>query len=319
MRQRTTKFRALLLVALAALAAWCISPPRAWSGGQGTVIGPNPAPSPAELNALIARAVENQHKDDRTIEEFERIEHVSAHNTGENFSGPADHTERVVPSGTGIMRLRLAENGVNVSGDKYRSEIQIAVNALNIAIHPNDRYRADLLKFERRRRDRADLVESAQRAFRLQWAGRESRPDPTAPGGTRVLAKILLDPDPGYKPISMFASTFTHVRGALWVDESAAQFARLDIDISSDINFVAGIAGKVNHGGHLTMEQSEVAPGIWFPTLLAYDVDGRKFFSPFTIHERTELSRYRRIGPPSQSIELFRAELDSLTAGVAAH
>ncbi len=317
MRNGTTKFRALLAAALAALAAWCALPPRAWSGGQGAVMEANPVPSPAELEALIARAVENQHLDDRALEEFERIEHVSAHNTGENSAGPADHTERVVPSGTGIMRLRLAENGVKVSDDRYRGELRIAVNALNIAIHPNDRYRAELVKFERRRRDRTDLVDSAQHAFRLQWAGRESRPDPAAPGGMRVLAKILLDPDPGYKPISMFASTLAHVRGALWVDESAGQFARFDVEISSDITFVAGIAGKVYHGGRLTMEQSEAAPGIWFPTLLTYDVDGRKFLFPFTVHERTEFSHYRRIGPPTQSIEIFRAELDSLMAGTA--
>jgi len=51
------------------------------------------------------------------------------------------------------------------------------------------------------------------------------------------------------------------------------------------------------------MEQSEVAPGIWLPTLYTYDVDGRKFLLGFGVHERTDVSHYRHVGPPSQSIE----------------
>ena len=62
------------------------------------------------------------------------------------------------------------------------------------------------------------------------------------------------------------------------------------------------------------MEQSEVAPGVWLPTLLTYDVDGRKFLFGFGIHERTEITNYRRIGPPSQAIEILRNELNNLSA-----
>jgi hypothetical protein len=66
------------------------------------------------------------------------------------------------------------------------------------------------------------------------------------------------------------------------------------------------------------MEQSEVAPGVWLPTLYTYDVDGRKFLFGFSIHERTEASRYRRVGPPAQEIEVIRAELNNLSAKTGA-
>ena len=61
------------------------------------------------------------------------------------------------------------------------------------------------------------------------------------------------------------------------------------------------------------MEQSEVAPGIWLPAFYAYDVDGRKFMFGFSLHERTEATRYRHVGPPGQSIEIIRSELNTLT------
>jgi len=95
--------------------------------------------------------------------------------------------------------------------------------------------------------------------------------------------------------------------------------ARVEGDIISDISFGGGIAGKIYRGGHFVMEQSEVAPGVWLPTLFTYDVDGRKFLFGFGIHERTEISRYRHLGPPSQSIEIIRAELNNLAAGTPAH
>ena len=64
-------------VCLAALAPWVGSPSaRAMPSGQGAIITGNPAPSPDQIHSLILRAIENQHRDDQALEEFERIEHV---------------------------------------------------------------------------------------------------------------------------------------------------------------------------------------------------------------------------------------------------
>src|SRR5258708_20789033 len=98
------------------------------------------------------------------------------------------------------------------------------------------------------------------------------------------------------------------------MDESQAQMVRLEAQITSDITFGGGIVGKVYNGGHFVMEHSEVAPGVWLPTLYTYDVDGRRFLLGFGMHERTEVTHYRHLGPPSQAIELIRGELNNLTA-----
>jgi hypothetical protein len=287
---------------------------RALAGGQGAVITGNPAPSPEQIHSLIMRAMENQHRDDRALEEFERIERVITHKAG---SGEilTDLTERIVPSGTGNTKLKMSENGVAVSPELYRAELEFAVNTLELAMHPNDRYKEDLAKFEKRRHDHAELEDTAEKAFRLTWTGRETRSDSAGP---RTLMKFLLEPDPDYKPINRFAAIFQHVRATLWVDEAQAQFARLEADIATDIPFAGGVAGKVYHGGHVVMVQEEVAPGIWLPTLYNYEVDGRKFVFAFSIHERTEITHYRRVGPPPQAIEIVRNELNNLTAATPA-
>jgi hypothetical protein len=282
----------------------------ALAGGQGAIITGNPAPTPEQIHSLLARALENQHRDDRALEEFERIERAIARK-GENTEVVSDITERIVPSPTGNIKLKMTENGVAVPPETYRSELEFAVNALGLVMHPNDRYKEDLAKRDRRRRDHAELVDTTIHAFRVTWAGRETRADSS---GTRTLLKFLLEPDPDYKPINRFAVIFQHIHATLWVDEAQAQFARLEADIATDIPFAGGVAGKVYHGGHVLMVQEEVAPDIWLPTLYNYEVDGRKFLFAFSIHERTEVTRYRRVGPPAQAIEIVRNELNNLTA-----
>ncbi len=309
---RTCKHIAALLALLAGLG---LSPtgiaaddlPKA----QDATISGNPAPSAEQIQSLIDRMIANQHKDDRAINEFERVERLITRNSGENSDIASDHTERILPSGTGVMKLQVEQTGVPYSQDLHRQQLQYAVSALDLYLNPNDRMRQSVAKFEKRKRDRADLLDAASKAFRVTWAGRETR-------GSQTFAKLLLDPDPNYKANSHFATTFEHIRAVLWVDESQAQMARLEGDIASDIVFVGGIAGKVYRGGHFVMEQSEVAPGVWLPTLYTYDVDGRKFLFGFSIHERTEVSRYRHVGPPAQEIEVIRAELNNLSAKTAA-
>jgi hypothetical protein len=293
------------VLALALYAAAQSSSPAPAS--QTPTVSANPAPTPEQLHSLIARAVQNQHHNDRAIEEFDRVEHVVSRKLGENSEVLVDRTDRIVPSGTGIMRLQMAQGGTPVSPELRRHQLQFAVTALELAIHPNDRYNQDMVRFEKRRRDRAELVDEAFKAFRITWAGRETR-------GGQTLAKILLNPDPTYKPTSRVAATFEHVRATLWVEESQAQMVRLEADIASDIAFGGGIIGKVYHGGHFVMEQSEVSPGIWLPTLRTYDVDGRKFLFGFGLHDRIEVTRYRHVGQPAQSIEIIRNELNELMA-----
>ena len=265
-----------------------------------------------QIASLLARLAENQHHNDRALEEFERVERVISRKDGESSEAVSEHTDRVLPSGTGIMRLAMTQGGSPVSPQVYRRELQGAIDSLELAIHPNDRYRQDMVKFEKRRRDRAELVDAAAKAFRVTWAGRETR-------DSRTLTKLLFTPDPNYKAPNRATSFFEHVRATLWVDESAAQLVRAEAEITSDISFGGGIIARVYHGGHLSLEQSEVAPDIWLPSLNVYDVDGRKFLFGFGVHERTEITKYRRVGAPAEAIELLRSELSSLVAGTAAN
>jgi hypothetical protein len=58
-----------------------------------------------------------------------------------------------------------------------------------------------------------------------------------------------------------------------------------------------------------------VQPGLWLPSFTQYDFDGRKFFSGFSIHERTFYSNYRYIGPPKEALDTIRKELGLVELG----
>ena len=280
-------------------------PERALAAGQaqGAIIAGNPAPTPEQIRALIDRTVQNQHANDHALEEIERVEQIVTRRA-ENAEILSDRTLRIVPFGTGTLKLPMAENGVASSPEDFRHQLEYAVSILDQTMHPDDRSRQDLAKFQRRTRERSELVDTSAKAFRMIWAGRETRHG-------RTLAKLLLEPDPNFKPPTRIAVIFQHVRATLWLDETEAQIARIEGEIASDVYFSGGIVGKIDQGGHFMMEQEEAAPGVWLPTLLNYNLDGRKFLFGFGIHERTEISRYRRIGPPSQAIEIIRNELSN--------
>jgi len=67
---------------LALLGAAVAADPR--PGGQDPTIPANRAPTPEQIRSLIVRMVENQHRNDRAMVEYERIEHVVLHKDGEN-------------------------------------------------------------------------------------------------------------------------------------------------------------------------------------------------------------------------------------------
>jgi hypothetical protein len=61
-----------------------------------------------------------------------------------------------------------------------------------------------------------------------------------------------------------------------------------------------------------------MAPGLWLPSFTQYDFDGRKFFSSFSVHEKTFYSAYKRIGPPAEAIPQIQSEIAQLDAAKSA-
>ena len=229
---------------LAVLTQWLAAPSaRPRPRPQDTIITGNLPPTAEQVRSLSARTVENQHRNDRAMEEFERVERVVTHKPGENSDKISDRTDRILPSRTGIMKLQVAENGspspryfigMSCSMPSARSiwpSIPMSVITRTLS---NSKSGARSGRFGG----------TAVKAFRITWAGRETR-------GSRTLDEFLLDLTRTISPsIASRLRSNTSTLRFEWT-ESQAQFARVEGDIASDITFGGGIAGKIYHGGTL--------------------------------------------------------------------
>jgi hypothetical protein len=292
-------FVSLLTIAILAAATFS-APPRGVAQDQTL--------TPAEVQQLSARVIANQHHNDQMLDQYERIEHTIIRKPGTNPPVIQQETlARVLPTGTGIMRLPLAAPGKPANSAAYRAQLVYLANVLNMVAHPDAGEQQTLERYQKRQKDRADMVSNVGSAFRFSWLGREMRDG-------KLLIKLQMDPSPSFHPTSPTAQVLTHVRAVVWVDESNAQVVHLEAEVISDVYFGAGIIAKLYRGGRFVMDQAEVAPGIWEPVRYDYNVDGRKFIFAFGDHETTEFTQYRRIGLPAEELQAVRNEL-STSAG----
>jgi hypothetical protein len=262
-------------------------------------------PTQDEVRALADRAITDQHQDDVAIDGYERIERHVVRTSATAGRITEDKTYRVVPTGSGTLKLLIKDGGKPVSQAEYLRQLRAWEQILEIAVNPHDpRERADHEKWQKRMKDRETLVEAARHAYHATWLGRETR-------NGHVYAKLLLEPNPQFQPRSRSSEILTHARATIWIDEASGQLARGDAEIIKDISFGGGILGKIYRGGRFQMEQSEIAPGVWFPTRYQYDFMGRKFLFGFEVHEYTETTHYRRLGTPQEALASVRRELQS--------
>jgi hypothetical protein len=293
-------FAPILVLATLAAAATFSAPPRGVAQDQTL--------SPAEVQELSARVIANQHHNDRMLDQYERIEHTVIRKPGTNPPVIQQETlSRILPTGTGIMRLPLTAPGKPANPAAYRAQLVYLANVLNVVAHPDATEQQTLDHYQKRQKDRADMVSNVGSAFRFSWLGRETRDG-------HPLIKLQMDPNPSFHPTSPTAQVLTHVRAVVWVDESNAQVVHLEAEVISDVYFGAGIIAKLYRGGRFTMDQAEVAPGVWEPVRYDYNFDGRKFVFGFGDHETTDFTEYRRVGPPAEELQAVGNELNTSAA-----
>ena len=268
-------------------------------------------PSAEEIRVRTQRVLDNQHKDDLALELFERIERHMDRTGGANLRTTDDRTYRVVPTGGGTMKILLWEDGKSVDPAEYRQQLKDWENVLEMMVRPNDpKGNAAREKYEKRHRERAKFVDAIKEAFISKWVRRETY-------NGRICDVVDLNPNPKFHPHSMFQGALVHVTATIWVDHAADQLVRGEARIASDVSFGGGILGKLYRGGTVSMEQAEVAPGVWLPTRYQYDFSGRKFLFPFEEHRLIEVRRYRRVGPPKEVLALVRDEVSNGTPFLA--
>jgi len=260
------------------------------------------APSEDEVNALAQKLVANQHRNDDALDEYERLEHYVDHTSESKTHTIEDRTYRVVPTGGGTFKILVKDGDKPVDPAEYRRQLQLWEDVLEMMARNDSRAKTAAEKYAKRKRERAQFVDAAGIAYTSTWVGRETR-------NSRSCDVFELRPDPNFHPHSMFQAALVHVSAKVWVDRDAGQMVRGEAYVNSDISFGGGLLGKLYRGGVISLEQSEVTPGIWLPTRYEYNFGGRKFLFSFEQHQTIDASHYRRIGSPRDALAVARNEL----------
>jgi hypothetical protein len=267
-------------------------------GYAGRQIGTARPPSEAEIAARAKILLEHQHGNDEALEQYERVEHHVDRTGGNTPRVLDDKTYRVVPTGTGTMKLLLKDGDRAVDPEDYRK-------LLELMLKPEDsRTKSAYAKWQKRKDDRKELLDATREAFLITWDGQE-----TCNG--RWCDVYQIQPNPNFHSRSLVQDILTRVTAKIWVDRDANQLVHGEAHVMRDISFGGGILGKLYRGGVFFMQQEEVAPGIWLPTRYQYDFTARKFLFTFEQHQYVEARQYRRIGPPQQALATVQTELAS--------
>jgi hypothetical protein len=276
-----------------------------YSVGQEVVNGNGSSPTTPGTNAF-ARVIANQKVMESNLDLYERMQRVEIRKFGTEASAVETKVWRVFPSGAATTKIPLSPPSGPISSPNYRSELEKLAKYLTWVAQDGAAQREAYAKLEHKRKERHDLIASTQEAFLFTRVGTEQR-------GDQVLVKYSMRPNPAFKPTTRNAIIFSKVSGVVWIEEHSGELAKIEGSVTEDIS-IAMFLAKVYKGSHFMQERYQFFPGIWFPSYEQFDFDGRKFLLPFSIHERTLYSAYRRVGPPSESIALVRAELDKLSS-----
>jgi len=276
-------------------------------------IAPDSTPTigPAKPD-LFVHVIANQKRGEAALDLYERIERVESRKTPGDPAPAAIKISRVIPSGTGMFRIPMGDDGKPSDSAAYRADLENLARSLARLVNDSGSQREALEKYTKRRKDRLDLIEATRNAFLFTFVAHEPR-------GERTLSKYAMRPNPAFKPTTRFSSVYTKVHGFVWIDETSGELARISGDVTDDIS-IGLFLGKIYKGSHFMQERYEYQPGLWLASFSQYDFDGRKLFSGFSLHERTFYSNYRYIGPPQEALaairqEIEHAELDKARAG----
>jgi hypothetical protein len=272
------------------------------TGGQSGTARP---PSQAEIAARAKVLLEHQHANDEALEQYERVEHHVDRTGGATPRVLDDKTYRVVPTGSGTMKLLLKDGDRPVDVAEYRKQLEAWKELLELMLKPEDsRTKSANAKWQKRKDDRKELLDATREAFLITWDGQE-----TCNG--RLCDIYEIQPNPNFHPRSLVQDILTRVTAKIWVDCEANQLVHGEAHVMRDISFGGGILGKLYRGGVFFMQQEEVAPGIWLPARYQYDFTARKFLFTFEQHQYVEARQYRRVGPPKQALAIAQRELAS--------
>lgn len=166
-----------------------------------------------------------------------------------------DTTREIIESRDGSVARLIERNGQPITAAEDTSERQRLTDSLSSP--------SDFIKHHKRdsamRSDVMNLVRLMPQAMIYTYVPGQ----PQFPGATSKQIVIDFQPDPKFKPPTLFSGVLTGLAGRFWIDQQTHQLTRGEAHVLHDVDFGWGILGSVHRGGRVAFEQTDAGNGRW--------------------------------------------------------
>jgi hypothetical protein len=236
-------------------------------------------PESMDATALVRRAVEHRLDAGKS----HRPVRYLIHRTDERH----DTTKLIIETADGDVARLVAINGKSLPVEADRAEL----NRLDtLANHPEMQEHRH--KSEQKDAERIDhLLALLPDAFLYRFEG-------MAACAAGQCYRLSFTPNPHFTPPNLEADLLRGIAGEVWIDPAQERLTRLDGHFIADVDFGFGIIGKLNKGGTVLLEQTDVGGHDWELARLVLHVTGKALMvKPLSFQISEEASGFAQVAP----------------------
>lgn len=190
-------------------------------------------------------------------------------------------TKLIVETKDGDVARLIAVNDAPLGTQDQQNEetrLKGLLNDPSLQRHRQEREQGDT---ERARK----VMRALPDAFRYTYAGIVDTPQGPS-------YRIGFQPNPSFDPQDLEAQVLKGMAGEMWIDVAQQRVTRLEGKRLHDVDYGLGILGKLDKGGTLLLEQTDIGNHCWRTTHMVLVMNARVLFKTIKLDTTLELSQF---------------------------
>jgi hypothetical protein len=213
---------------------------------------------PTDASALVRGAIQNREDAAKT--------HRPLRYLLRKTDDHRDTTKDIIETDQGDVARLIAINNQPLTPEANQAELD-RLNTL--ANNPEIQER----RHQREQKDAA-RVDRLMRLLPDAFLYRDQGTTP-CPSSGKTCHHLTFSPNPIFEPPDVEANIFRGLAGDLWIDQAQERLTRLNAHVIANVDFGWGILGKLDKGGTIQLEQSDIGGGDWELTTLKLHLKGK--------------------------------------------
>lgn len=247
--------------------------------------------------ALVRRAVANRLAADAAPQPVRFVFHK--HDERHDF------TQKIIETQDGDVALAIAANGRALGSVGRQAQIDRLNNFVahpELQEHRHKREQEDAARVTRLLRELPDAflyredstVACTTTVPPFVPIPGEAAPPPAAdPEPVAQCYHLTFTPNPKFDPPDAESKILRGMAGEIWIETSHERLVRLNARVIADVEFGWGIIGRLNKGGTIFLEQTDVGNDNWQLTRMKLNLTGKALLvKSLSYHITEEMSRF---------------------------